>query len=158
MSALEIFAIITALVGIFGAVVPAVPGPPLCWIALLMTYFAQTSNPLEAKSLYIWLAVTIVVTVLDYVIPALTTRATGGHKAASIGATIGVMAGIFLTPIGMMAGGLLGAFLGEFLFENGGVWSSFKASLGAFAGFVTMMLVKVLVCGMMLYAVLVHIF
>lgn len=190
MSVLEIFAIILAVLGIIGAVIPALPGPPLSWVGLLLLYFdkpdaaatgvsdaaGSSSAAIDASAvmdasaaaidagaaasavsltqLLVWLVVVTAVTVVDYVVPAAMTRAAGGHKAASVGAVIGLFAGIFLTPIGMIAGSLLGAFLGELMVADRGAWAAFKASLGAFAGFMLGTVAKLIVCGWILWDII----
>ena len=51
------------------------------------------------------LIVTVIVTVLDYVVPGWLTRVTGGTKYASRGATAGMLVGIlFFPPWGMIVG------------------------------------------------------
>lgn len=154
MTTFSIFAIICAIVGILGSVVPGLPGPPLSWVALLLMYLDKTNDEITMTALIIWFIVVAAVTLLDYVVPALLTKATGGHKAASIGATVGLFAGMFLTPIGMIGGSLLGAFLGEYLVENGGTWASFKASIGAFMGFIVTLLMKVICASIILWKVI----
>lgn len=158
MSTFAIIAIICAVVGILGSVVPGLPGPPLSWVALLLMYLDKTNDGISMTALIVWFIVVAVVTVLDYVIPAIFTKATGGHKAASIGATIGLFAGMFMTPIGMIGGSLLGAFLGEYLVENGGTWASFKASIGAFLGFIVTMVMKVICASIILWKVIAILF
>lgn len=150
---MEIVALICGIVGIIGSIVPGLPGPPVSWVGLLLLLFLP-SQPITLTSVLIWLAVTAVITILDYVIPAKMAQATGGHKAASAGALIGLLAGIFLTPIGMLAGSLLGAFIGELAFVDGStVKSSVKASIGAFLGFITGTFMKIVVSGIMLYQI-----
>ena len=154
MTPLEIFAIICAALGIIGSIVPGLPGPPLSWIGLLLVYFAGNRgdcDPISTNFLLIWLAITTIVTILDYVIPGWFAKTTGGHKEASWGAIIGLFAGIFLTPIGMLAGALLGAFIGEFYFAQQDTIHSIKASLGAFLGFIFSTGMKLIVSGIMLF-------
>lgn len=177
MSVLEIFAIILAVLGIIGAVIPALPGPPLSWVGLLLMYFDRpdaaglsdatgvssagaimdagaAAGAVSLTQLIVWLVIVVAVTVVDYIVPAAMTRAAGGHKAASVGAVIGLFAGIFLTPIGMIAGSLLGAFLGELMVADRGAWAAFKASLGAFAGFMLGTVAKLIVCGWILWDII----
>lgn len=153
MIVLKILAIIAAAVGIIGSIVPGLPGPPVSWVGLLLAYLvkgtAASGEPMSLVFLLVWLAVTVAVTVMDYVVPAALTRATGGHKAASWGATIGLFVGMFATPFGMIGCSLLGAFLAELLIENGGAWQSFKASLGAFLGFLCGTGIKLISAGLM---------
>ena len=153
MTVLIIFAILFAIAGIVGSVVPGIPGPPLGWIGMLLVYFAgkvgDKPDPMTLGCLLIWLAITIIVSILDYIIPSKVTRLTGGHKAASTGALIGLFAGMFLTPVGVIAGSLIGAFLGELLVTNKGIWSAFKAGIGAFIGFMLGIGLKLCVSGVM---------
>ena len=151
MEGLLIFAAILGLIGIVGSIVPGLPGPPLSWVGLLLLYFAGGCS---LKMLMIWLGITTLVTVLDFVVPAWLTKATGGHKEASWGAVIGLFAGIFFTPVGMLAGSLIGAFVGEFVFAKNDTRGSVKAALGAFLGFVFSTGIKVLVSGVMLFYIL----
>ena len=85
-------------------------------------------------------------------------KSTGGHKAASIGAVIGLFAGMFLTPVGMIGGSLLGAFIGEYFVEDAGVWASFKASIGAFAGFICGTVMKLICSAVMAWYIFVFAF
>lgn len=158
---LKILAVILAVLGLIGSVIPALPGPPLSWIGLLCAYFCGGTNaagdPMSLTLLFVWLGITVLVTVLDYIFPAYLTKVTGGHKAASWGAIIGLFAGMFLTPIGMITGSLLGAFLGELLVADSGAWTAFKASIGTFLGFITGTVVKLICAGIMAYYIIVFI-
>ena len=160
MNVLEIFALVAAVFGIVGSIMPGLPGPPVSWVGMLLVFFAEkgTDNPMTLTTLIVWLVITIVVSVLDYVVPSWTTRAAGGHKAASTGALIGLLAGIFLTPVGMIAGALLGAFIGELMVTDKGVFAAFKAGLGAFAGFIFGTGLKLITSGIMCYLIVKIIF
>ena len=157
---LQILAVVLALAGIIGSIVPALPGPPLGWLAMLCVFFCNGSNaagePMTLTCLLVWLGITIIVTILDYVVPAYMTKATGGHKAASRGAAIGLIVGMFFTPVGMILGSLAGAFIGEFVFADSGVWTSFKATIGAFLGFISGTLMKVVVSAAMTWYVIIY--
>lgn len=162
MTFLQVLAVILAIFGLIGSVVPALPGPPVGWLAVLCAYFCGGTNtegePMTLTLLFVLLGVTVVVSVLDYIVPAFLTKATGGHKAASWGAILGLIAGIFFTPVGMIAGSLLGAFLGELLVADSGVWTAFKASIGAFLGFVCGTLLKLLCSALLAYYVFIYAF
>ncbi|MBR4811479.1 MAG: DUF456 domain-containing protein [Bacteroidaceae bacterium] len=136
--ALIVFAVILGVVGIIGSIVPGLPGPPISWIGLLLAFFgrriAESDNEITLTCLLIWLAITLIVTVLDYIIPAKFTRMVGGTKAGSWGAMIGLLVGIIFTYIGMIAGCFLGALIGELVFGKKEAGASFKSALGAFAG------------------------
>ena len=151
MEALEVFAVILGVLGVIGSVVPALPGPPLSWLGMLLLYFAGGCT---GTTLFIWLGITAVVSLFDYLFPAWIAKATGGHKEASWGAIIGLLAGIFFTPIGMLAGAWAGAFIGEYIFAKNDTAGSIKAALGAFLGFVLGTGAKLIVSGVMLFYIL----
>lgn len=134
---LIVIAIILAVVGIIGSIVPGLPGPPLSWVGLLLAFFSHKMGgaDMTLTSVLIWLAVTVIVSILDYTVPAKFTKLAGGSKAGSRGALIGMIIGIFLTPIGMIPCSLAGAFLAEMFQENKSAGQAFKAALGTFAGF-----------------------
>ena len=136
---LIVIAIILAIIGIIGSIVPGLPGPPLSWIGLFLAFLgrsiADNGKKITLTCLLVWLAVTIVVSILDYTIPAKFTKLAGGTKAGSRGALIGMIIGIFLTPIGMIPCSLAGAFLAEMFQENKSAGDAFKSALGTFLGF-----------------------
>ena len=49
---------------------------------------------------------------------------------------IGLIAGIILTPVGMIAGSFLGAFLAEIIYAKKDPAASLKAAIGSFVGFI----------------------
>jgi len=157
MTVLIIFAVLLAIVGIIGSVVPGLPGPPLSWVGMLLVYFAgrvgERPEPMTLTCLLVWLGITILVSILDYVIPPKITRLAGGHKAASTGAIIGLLVGMIFPPVGIITGSLLGAFLGELLVANNGVWPAFKAGAGAFLGFMLGTGLKLCTSGVMAWLI-----
>lgn len=152
-----VLAIILGILGIVGSIVPGLPGPPLSWLGLLFVYISGTrgaADPMTLKFLLIWLGVVTIVTVLDYVVPAWFTKITGGHKQAATGAIVGLFAGMLIPPVGIILGSLLGAFIGELVFADRGVWDSFKASIGAFLGFIFGTGLKLICSGIMLWEII----
>ena len=160
MSLFAIFAIVAGIIGIVGSIVPGLPGPPVSWVGLLLLYLDKGTNaagdPMTMKFLLFWLAVTTLVTVLDYVVPAFFTRLTGGTKTAGRGAIVGLFLGLVFPPVGIIVGTLLGAFLADFIIEDKGVWSSFKSSIGAFLGFLGGTGIKLTSAGFMMYYIIVY--
>ena len=160
---IAILAIVLALVGIVGSVVPGLPGPPVSWVGMLLLYIwgdgaNGAGDPMSLRFLLIWLAVVVLVSILDYVVPAWFTKVTGGSKYGSWGAIIGLFVGMIVPPIGMIVGSLLGAFLGEFLFAQKGTVVSLKSALGAFLGFISGTGLKLITSGLMLYYIIVYAF
>jgi len=157
-----VVAVILGVLGIIGSIVPALPGPPLSWVGiLLMHFFGGTNGAGETMSLtllFVLLGVTIFVTVLDYIVPAWFTKLTGGSKYASWGAVIGLFAGlIFPLPGGMIVTSLVAAFAAELLFAGKDAGASLKSSLGAFLGFLFGTGIKLIASAVMLYYIIVFI-
>ena len=159
---IAILAILFAVIGILGSVVPALPGPPIAWVGVLMMYLWGGTNadgePMSLSLMLILLALTVVVLVIDYIVPAWFTKVTGGSKYASRGAMIGLFAGMIIPlPIGMIMCSLIGAFIGEYCYAKKDTGSSIKSSLGAFLGFLLGSGIKIISCGVMLYYIIVYI-
>lgn len=157
-----VIAVILGVLGIIGSVLPGLPGPPLAWAGILLMYFFGGTNgagePMSLTLLFVLLGVTVVVTVLDFIVPAWFTKLTGGSRYASTGAILGLLAGLILPlPFGMVMTSLLGAFLFELLLGGKGAGDSLKSSLGAFLGFLSGTGVKLITSAVMLYYIIVYI-
>ena len=150
---LIVLAIILAVIGIIGSVVPGLPGPPLSWAGLLLAFLSHKVGGADMTLTFvlIWLGVTVIVSILDYTVPAKFTKLAGGSKAGSRGALIGMLIGIFLTPIGMIPCSLAGAFLAELFQEDKTAGQALKAALGTFAGFLVGTGMKLVVSVAMAY-------
>ena len=157
---IAIVAVLCGIIGIIGSIAPALPGPPISWVGMLILYFWGGTNgageTMSLSILLIWLAIVILVTILDYVVPAYFTKLTGGSKYASIGTTVGLIAGLFIPPVGMILGSLLGAFIAELIFAGKSAGPAVKSAFGAFLGFLAGTGMKLIVCGVMMYYIIVY--
>jgi uncharacterized protein len=131
-------------IGILGCLLPLLPGPPLAFVALLIQQL-RTDQPFTAKFLWIWGIITVVVTALDYIIPVYGTRKYGGSSYGVWGCTIGLIAGIWMGPLGIIVGPFLGAFIGELIARNNSE-NALKAAWGSFVGFLFGTLLKLIAC------------
>lgn len=132
---LLIFGILLMILGIIGCLVPVLPGPPISFIGLLLLHFSRFGD-FSNTALIILGAVTVVVTILDYVVPVWGTKKFGGSKYGTRGATVGLIIGLFLGPLGMIIGPLIGAFVGEMIFKDD-INYAMKAGFGSLLGFLT---------------------
>ena len=142
-----ILAVLAGIIGIAGSILPGLPGPPISWAGLLILHIwgngtNAAGNPMTTKFLLIWLAITIVVCIIDYVVPAYFTKLTGGSKAGGWGA-------------GIILGTLGGAFLAEFLVSRKDGWESTKSAVGALLGFFFGTGIKLIASGLMMYYIIV---
>ena len=153
---LIVLAVILAVIGIIGSIVPGLPGPPLSWVGMLLAFLSHKLGGADMSLTFvmIWLAVTVIVSILDYTVPAKFTKLAGGSKAGSRGALIGMVIGIFLTPIGMIPCSLAGAFLAEMFQENKSAGDALKAALGTFAGFIVGTGMKLIGSAVMAYIII----
>lgn len=137
------------LLGVAGCVLPLLPGPPLCFGGLLLLQLQETP-PFSTSFLITWALIAVAVTALDYVIPLFGTRKFGGSKYGIWGCTIGLIAGLWLGPLGIILGPFIGAFIGEYMAQNNS-GQAFKAALGSFIGFLLGTLLKLIVCVVMIW-------
>lgn len=153
--ALSIFAFLLALLGIVGCIVPALPGVLLSYAGLLCAWFTSYSQ-MSTTALWLWLAVTVAVSVADYFLPAWMTRRFGGSRSGAIGATVGVFAGFFLfPPLGIILGPFVGAVLGELVNDRGDVPKAFLVGFGSFLSFIVGTGIKLAASvGMLIYITL----
>ena len=132
---LLILGIILMIIGIIGCLVPVLPGPPLSYLGLILlhvTRFGHFTNTV----LIALAAITVVVTILDYIVPIWGTRKFGGSKYGMRGATVGLIIGLFLGPVGIIIGPLIGAIVGELIFKDDMKYA-LKAGFGSLLGFLT---------------------
>ncbi|MCL1865458.1 MAG: DUF456 domain-containing protein [Spirochaetes bacterium] len=148
---LVILAFLFLLVGLLGTVFPILPGPPLSYIGLLLLQLSGYGN-FSSTFLWIWAAITVVVTVVDYLLPPWIAQRFGGSRSAAIGSLLGLVAGIFLfPPWGLIIGPFLGALAGELYYDREDKAKAFKVAFGAFLAFILGTGAKLIVSSMMIY-------
>ena len=135
------------ITGIIGCLVPIVPGPFVAFCGLLC--MIPTSHSPSLIALVIFGGITLVVTVLDYVVPALGAKRFNCSKFGTWGCAIGTLLGVFFFPVGLLLGPFFGAFVGE-LIARKPVRAAAFGGLGAFLGFLSGLCIKVVTCVIML--------
>ncbi|HNW56915.1 MAG TPA: DUF456 domain-containing protein [Bacteroidales bacterium] len=132
---LLILGIILMILGIIGCLVPVLPGPPFSFLGLISLHLTRFGD-FTTSTLITLGAIAVVVTILDYIVPVWGTKKFGGSKYGMRGATVGLIIGFFLGPMGMIIGPLLGAFVGEMIFKDDMNYA-LKAGFGSLLGFLT---------------------
>lgn len=143
-----VLAILLAITGLLGAVIPGIPGPPLAWLALLMIQLSSTADH------SVWFIVSMavvaaVITVLDYVVPSWGAKRFGGSKAGVWGCNIGLVLSLLGLPlgpqglIGILFWPFLGAWIGE-LCAGKDSQASLRAAWGSVLGMLSGILLKVI--------------
>ena len=134
MIALVILGLILSLIGLAGCILPVVPGPPLSFVALIILSIAKGWQVFSPAFLWIMAGITILVTVLDYVVPAAGAKKYGASKFGVWGSVLGMLIGLFFfPPWGMLVGAFLGALVGELIVGKKGR-QALKAGWGVFVG------------------------
>lgn len=134
-----ILSIILAIVGVVGAVAPGLPGSILSWGAFFLLSFHPSSS-FSTTQIIIIAVIAVAITVMDYIIPSISTKKFGGSKASVWGSNIGLIISIVGLPfgpqglLGVIVWPFLGALVGEFI-KCKKLKPSAKAAFGAFIGF-----------------------
>lgn len=133
---IQLVSVVLLIVGILGTFLPVLPGLLLSLCGLLIYKFG-TDAPLSMIYIWIFVFLTAISVVLNYVIPARTTKKYGGTRWGSIGSVIGTIAGMFFIPIpfGFLIGMFLGVFVGELLHDANDKQKAWNSTKGAFVGF-----------------------
>jgi uncharacterized protein YqgC (DUF456 family) len=148
---LVILAFLFLLIGLLGTIVPAIPGPPLSYIGLLLLQWSGYGG-FSSTFLWVWAAITVAVMIMDYILPVWFTKRFGGSRLAVIGSVVGLIIGmIFFTPIGLIIGPFLGALVGEWIHNHSCNIKTFKVALGVFLAFILGTGAKLIVCLLMIY-------
>lgn len=134
---INVASLVLLVLGLLGTFLPVLPGLLLSLCGLLIYKFG-TDAPLPMAYVWIFSALTVVSIILNYVIPARTTRKYGGTRWGSIGSVIGTFAGMFFIPIpfGFLIGMFLGVFAGELLHDDRDKKKAWNSTKGALIGFI----------------------
>ena len=150
MTATEItgflLALVIMLLGLVGAVLPVLPGPPLAWTAALVhrLYFGERSAAWWVVIMLGFMAAFSAL--LDFLATSYGAKRLGATWRGMVGASVGAVVGIFvIPPWGLLFGPLLIAALAELL--GGRAWrEAGKAGLGATLGLLAGSVGKVACC------------
>lgn len=134
------------IIGILGSFLPILPGPIISWCGIALLYFSSVV-PINYWILGITFLITIIVSVLDYVIPSQGTKKFGGSSYGIWGTNIGLIVGILSPiPFGFIIGPFVGAFIGELIYNKKDQKRALKAATGSFIGFLASSFIKFLLC------------
>jgi len=131
---LSILAVLFGVVGCVGCVAPVLPGVALAYAGYLCLYFCSYSE-ISVAWLIVFGVLTLIVSVLDYLLPSYMTKKFGGSKAGERGAMAGVLGGFLFGPIGIIVGPFVGAVLGELIFDNSDKQRALRSGFGSFLSF-----------------------
>jgi uncharacterized protein len=132
--------IIFIILGLTGCFLPFLPGPHLNYAALVILHFTKYTDFNSAIFIYLGI-LTLIVQIIDYVVPVWGTKKFGGSNAETRGIMPGLIAGLFFLPaigpfgiITIFGGPFIGGFPGEKIACNGSD-KAMRAAFGSFVGF-----------------------
>lgn len=150
ISALIILALLVAIFGIAGSILPVIPGPPISFLALILISFAKDWEPFSTAFLVIMVCAMVMVSFLDYILPVGTAKRYGASKTGLWGSIIGLIAGIFFfPPWGMILGAIVGALTGELIAGKKGK-DALRAGWGVLIGNLIVIGLKLAYAGIIL--------
>lgn len=137
------------LIGLVGCVVPMLPGPPIAYAGLFLLHLTDKVH-FRISQLIVWLLLVLLLQILDYFMPMLGSKYSGGSKWGSWGCFVGTIVGLFFLPLGIIFGPFLGAVLGELLGRRE-LHQALKSGMGSLLGFLLGTGLKLLLCGYFCY-------
>ena len=131
---LSVLAVLFGVVGCVGCIVPVLPGVALAYAGYLCLYFCSYAD-ISLAWLIVFGVLTLLVSILDYILPSYMTKKFGGSKAGERGAMAGVIAGMFFGPVGIIVAPFVGAVVAELLHDSSDRNRALRSGLGSFLSF-----------------------
>ncbi len=151
MIVLIILGLLIAMVGLAGCILPVIPGPPFSFLALIILSWAKDWEPFSSTFLIIMAGLTILLTILDYVVPVIGAKKYGASKLGLWGSIIGMLTGLFFfPPLGILIGAIVGALAGE-LIAGKEIKKALRAGWGVFVGNMLVIVLKLAFSGVILF-------
>ena len=132
--AAELLIGLVMLVGLFGVLVPVLPGLALVWLAGLAWAWLDGGGVARWTVFGLMSAVVLAGTVTKYALPARSAQASGAPRSTILLGAVGAVVGFFVIPVvGIVVGGIGAVYLAELsrLGDRDGAWRSTRAVLRA---------------------------
>ncbi len=138
------------LIGLFGIVVPVIPGAVIIWLGMFAFGAINGFIHLKMKFYLIEGALAISAMIVDNLASAWGVRKGGGSKAAAIGAILGTFSVFFLGPWGILIGPALGAAICEIIWAKKNIPDALKTGLWSLWGLLGGIVIKLFIAGIMI--------
>jgi uncharacterized protein YqgC (DUF456 family) len=140
-------------VGVAGVVLPVLPGSLFLVAGTALIAWADHFARVGWGMIALSAATAALVWVVDLAAAALGAKAFGASRWSVVGATVGLLVGLFLGPVGIVLGPVVGAIAFE-LVRDPDLGRALKAGVGAFLGLVLGNAVKIALAFVLVGAVL----
>ena len=138
-----IIALLLIFIGIIGSVIPALPGPFLSFVGMIILYMLD--YPITNTNLVVCGILIFVVTIADYFLAPILTKKGGGSQYATWGSMIGVILAIFIFPISIFLAAFLGAYVGEMIHDSSDQRKAIKVGFYSFLGFLCGLVMQLII-------------
>jgi uncharacterized protein YqgC (DUF456 family) len=123
---------------------PGLPGPPISYLGIFLLNFTSKID-FTTSYLIITFLLVVIIQIIDYYIPIWATKKFGGSRKGVVGSIVGLIAGFFFPPYGIILGPFVGAVIGE-LIDGKKTIKALKSGLGSFIGFLLGTVAKFTLC------------
>jgi uncharacterized protein len=151
---LYILGVLALLAGVAGVVVPVLPGAVALWGGVWLIAWAGGFQQVGAATLTVTGVLALLIVGADWAATALGAKAFGASRWAVVGATLGLLVGFFLGPVGIVLGPVVGAVALE-LWKDPNLEKALKAGVGTFIGFLIGSVAKVMLAFLLIGALIV---
>ncbi len=128
--------------GIAGLVLPVLPGSLLLVAGVVLIAWAENFTRVGWGTVAFAAVIGVLMWLVDLAAAALGAKAFGASRRSILGASVGLLVGLFLGPAGVVLGPIVGAVAFE-LTRNPDLRAAGRAGAGAFVGFVLGNAVKI---------------
>jgi uncharacterized protein len=111
---LWILAALLVLLGVFGTIVPALPGAPLVFGGLVLAAWIDSFTKVGWNGLFIIGILMAIALSVDLIATSIGAKKAGASPLAVTGAALGTLVGVFFALPGIILGPFVGAFAGEY--------------------------------------------
>jgi uncharacterized protein len=143
-----VLAVTLIVVGVAGAVLPALPGPILVLAGVALAAWIDGFTRVGMAAVAIVAVLAVMAWILDYAAGMLGAKKVGASKEALWGATIGTVLGLFAGFIGVLFLPLVGAAIGEYVARRDQM-HAMKVGVATWLGILAGLAAKVVIVFMM---------
>jgi uncharacterized protein len=150
-----LLAALLVLIGLFGTLLPVVPGVPLIFAGLWLIAWTDGFAKVSMLTVSILGFIAIFSMLIDFFASLITTKKVGASKTAMWGVVIGGVLGLFAGVFGLFFGAAIGALVGELIAYRDASRATtvgLAAGLGFVIGFVAKIVLSLLMLGIFAFA------
>lgn len=136
------------VIGLAGAVLPALPGLPLVFGGLWLLAWAGNYADVGAVTLTVLAVLLVIGLALEFIASSIGAKGVGASPQAVAGATLGTFVGMFFGLPGLVIGPFAGAVLGEIRARRS-VGQAAKSGIGAWVGLLLGIIAKLVIAFVM---------